>query len=140
MISWGFPISASAWDKRAGLWYFRALNVLERGISLEEELAVFPAGFCRAAGGHFLVGGGFASARVETNLVRGPYHCAYLDHSGDYFKLPDRPTGSAAGAYGLAAGKAYAALLKYLAEHNMKIKLPTLEIYQNSTLTVEMDI
>ncbi|MHB9101491.1 MAG: hypothetical protein ACYC2E_08265, partial [Sulfuricella sp.] len=57
MISRGFPMPASGWDKRAGLWYFRALHVLERDISLEEKLAVFPAGFCCAAGGYFLVGG-----------------------------------------------------------------------------------
>jgi DNA gyrase inhibitor GyrI len=146
--------------------------------------------------------GGFASAKVEENLVRGPYHYAYLEHSGDYAKLPDkqmealralRAQGVAHGAAitlmqgdprtsakamlkaqtgylveagasvreplrladvpvrpviavhlrahpRLATGKAYAALLKYLEGHGMKLKLPTLEIYQNSTLTVEMDI
>ena len=189
-------------DKRSGLWYFRALHLLERGISLEEKLAVFPAGFCCTAGGHFLVGGRLASPGVETNLVRGPYHYAYLEHSGDYVNLPDKQMealralkaqGVAHGAAitlmqhdprstakskltaqtgylveagvsvreplkladvparpvlvvqlrahpRLAAGKVYAALLKYLDEHGMKLKLPTLEIYQNSTLTVEMDI
>lgn len=146
--------------------------------------------------------GGFTSAHVETNQVRGPYHYAYLEHSGDYAKLPDRQLvafrvleaqGVAHGAAitlmqndprttakdkltaqtgylveagvsvreplkladvparsvivvelrahpRLAAGKVYATLLKYLDEHGMKLKLPTVEIYQNSTLTVEMDI
>lgn len=146
--------------------------------------------------------GGFASAKVESNLMRGPYHYAYLEHSGDYAKLPDKQIealrvlqaqGVIHGAAitlmqndprttaqsmlkaqtgylvetgisvreplkladvparpvvvvqlranpRLAAGKVYAALLKYLEENDMKLKLPTLEIYQNSTLTVEMDI
>jgi effector-binding domain-containing protein len=40
----------------------------------------------------------------------------------------------------LAPGKAYGALLKYLQEHGMKFNLPTVEIYQNSELTVEMAV
>lgn len=144
----------------------------------------------------------FASPDIETNQVRGPYHYAYLEHSGDYANLPDKQLealralqaqGVAHGAAitlmegdprtavkssltartgylveagvnareplkladvparpvlvvqlrahpRLAAGKVYAALLKYLGEHNLKLKLPTLEIYQNSTLAVEMEI
>lgn len=39
----------------------------------------------------------------------------------------------------LATGKAYAALLKYLDGHDMKLKLPTLEIYRDSELSIEMD-
>lgn len=40
----------------------------------------------------------------------------------------------------LATGKVYSALLEYLDQHGMKLKLPTVEIYQNSELSVEMDI
>ncbi len=146
--------------------------------------------------------GGFADAHIEENKMRGPYHYAYLEHSGDYAKLPERQLqalrelqaqGIAHGAAvtlmqndprttsrdklaaqtgyllapgvsvreplkvadvparlvlvaqvrahpRLAAGKTYAALLKYLDGRGMKLKLPTLEIYQNNQLSVEMDI
>lgn len=146
--------------------------------------------------------GVFSSPDIETNQVRGPYHYAYLEHSGDYVKLPDKQLealqmlqaqgvahGAAITLMGsdprtaakssltartgylveagvnvreplkladvparsvlvvqlrahprLAAGKVYTALLKYLGEHNLKLKLPTLEIYQNSILAVEMEI
>lgn len=40
----------------------------------------------------------------------------------------------------LAPGKAYAALLEYIEKNHMKFKLPTVEIYQDGVLTVEMDI
>lgn len=40
----------------------------------------------------------------------------------------------------LAPGKAYGALLRYLQEHGMKFNLPTVEIYQNGELTVEMAV
>ena len=40
----------------------------------------------------------------------------------------------------LAPGKVYAALLQYLKEHGMKFNLPTVEIYQNSEMTVEMAV
>ncbi len=39
----------------------------------------------------------------------------------------------------LAPGKAYKALLDYLQAHNMKLTLPTFEIYREGVLTVEMD-
>lgn len=39
----------------------------------------------------------------------------------------------------LATGKNYAALLKYLDGHGMKLKLPTLEIYKDGQLSIEMD-
>lgn len=39
----------------------------------------------------------------------------------------------------LATGKAYAALLKHLDGSGMKLKLPTLEIYRDGELSVEMD-
>jgi hypothetical protein len=38
----------------------------------------------------------------------------------------------------LAPGKAYSALLGYLDDHHMKLKLPTLELYQEGVLTVEV--
>lgn len=38
----------------------------------------------------------------------------------------------------LAPGKAYAALLEYLDEHHMQLKLPTVELYQDGVLTVEV--
>ena len=173
------------------------------GVSrLKKNWLYFLVAFAAPLVGIFWWVGGFASARVETNLVRGPYHYAYLEFSGDYVKLPDKQLealrvlqaqGVARGAAitlmqndprttaksmlkaqtgylveagasvreplkladvparsvivvqlrahpRLAAGKVYATLLKYLNEHDMKLKLPTLEIYQNSTLTVEMDI
>lgn len=146
--------------------------------------------------------GGFASPGIEAGQMRGPYHYAYLEHGGDYAKLPERqlealralqaqgvahgaavtlmqddPRTTARQKLGaqtgylvepgvsvkeplklgdvparqvlvvkvrahprLAAGKAYAALLKYLDERGMKLKLPTLEIYQDNTLTVEMNL
>lgn len=146
--------------------------------------------------------GGFAEVKVETNQMRGPYHFAYLEHTGDYTRLPDsqletlrllkeqgiehgaaltlmlddpRNTSkkklSALTGYvvadgvkvreplkladiparqvivakvrahpRLAPGKDYAALLKYLNEHGMKFKLPTLELYQDNELSVEMDL
>lgn len=40
----------------------------------------------------------------------------------------------------LAPGKAYAALIEYLDEHQMKFNLPTVELYQDGVLTVEMSI
>ncbi len=173
------------------------------GVSrLKKNWLYFLLAFAAPLVGIFWWVGGFSSARVETNQVRGPYHYAYLEHSGDYAKLPDRqlealralqaqgvahgaaitlmqsdPRTTAQGKLTaqtgylvetgvsvreplkladiparpvivvqlrahprLAVGKAYAALLKYLDGHGMKLKLPTLEIYQNSTLTVEMDI
>lgn len=39
----------------------------------------------------------------------------------------------------LAPGKAYSALLDYLKKNNLPFRLPTLEIYQNRELSVEMD-
>lgn len=146
--------------------------------------------------------GVFSSPIVETNLVRGPYHYAYLEHSGDYANLPAKQLealkilqaqGVAHGAAitlmqsdprtvsksslaartgylvdagasvreplkladvaarpvlvvqlrahpRLAAGKVYAALLRYLREQGLALKLPTLEIYQDSILMVEMEI
>lgn len=39
----------------------------------------------------------------------------------------------------LAPGKAYSALLEYLDEHHMKLNLPTVELYQDGVLTVEMN-
>ena len=173
------------------------------GVSrLNKNWLYFLLAFAAPLVGIFWWVGGFASAGIETNLVRGPYHYAYLEHSGDYVKLPDKQLealrvlqaqGVAHGAAitlmqqdprtaaksklkaqtgylveagvsvseplkladvparsvlvaqlrahpRLAAGKVYAALLKYLDERGMKLRLPTLEIYQNSTLTVEMDI
>jgi effector-binding domain-containing protein len=169
---------------------------------LKKNWLYFLLAFAAPLAGIFWWVGGLTSVSVETNLVRGPYHYAYLEHSGDYVNLPDkqmealrqlkaqgiahgaaitlmqhdpRATAKAkltaqtgylveAGASvreplkladiparpvivaqlrahpRLAAGKVYATLLKYLDEHSMKLKLPTLEIYQNSTLTVEMDI
>lgn len=38
----------------------------------------------------------------------------------------------------LAPGKAYSALLDYLDEHQMKLNLPTVELYQDGVLTVEV--
>lgn len=38
----------------------------------------------------------------------------------------------------LAPGKAYSALLEYLDEHHMKLNLPTVELYQDGMLTVEV--
>ncbi|MBZ0104183.1 MAG: AraC family transcriptional regulator [Sulfuricella denitrificans] len=38
----------------------------------------------------------------------------------------------------LAPGKAYSALLDYLDEHHMKLNLPTVELYQDGELTVEV--
>lgn len=146
--------------------------------------------------------GGFASAQIETDQMRGPYHYAYLEHSGDYAKLPERqlaalrtlkeqniahgagiilmmddPRKTAMGKRSahagylvepgvsvkeplklgevparqvllasvrahprLAAGKTYAALLNYLDQRGMKLAVPTVEIYQNNTLTVEMNL
>ena len=40
----------------------------------------------------------------------------------------------------LAPGKAYAALLEYLEEHHLKFNLPTVELYQDGVLTVEMSL
>jgi len=40
----------------------------------------------------------------------------------------------------LAPGKAYAALLEYLEKNHMKFNLPTVEIYQDGVLTVEMTL
>ncbi len=40
----------------------------------------------------------------------------------------------------LAPGKVYHALIKYLAENKLAFHLPTLEIYQNGALTVEMNL
>ncbi len=40
----------------------------------------------------------------------------------------------------IAPGKAYGALLDYLKQRNMKFVLPTLEIYQDRALSVEMDL
>ncbi len=40
----------------------------------------------------------------------------------------------------LAPGRAYAALIGYLEEHRMKFGLPTVELYQDGVLTVEMSI
>lgn len=40
----------------------------------------------------------------------------------------------------LAPGKAYAALIEYLEERQMKFSLPTVELYQDGVLTVEMSI
>jgi hypothetical protein len=38
----------------------------------------------------------------------------------------------------LAPGKAYSAMLDYLDEHHMKLNLPTVELYQDGILTVEV--
>lgn len=40
----------------------------------------------------------------------------------------------------LAPGKAYAALLEYLEEHRLKLNLPTVELYQDGVLSVEMSL
>ncbi|MDA8383222.1 MAG: GyrI-like domain-containing protein [Betaproteobacteria bacterium] len=40
----------------------------------------------------------------------------------------------------LAPSKAYSALLDYLSAHAMKLALPTVELYQHGTLSVEMDV
>jgi hypothetical protein len=40
----------------------------------------------------------------------------------------------------LAPGKAYAALIEYLDERRMKLNLPTVELYQDGVLTVEMSM
>jgi effector-binding domain-containing protein len=40
----------------------------------------------------------------------------------------------------VAPGKAYSALLKYLESQGRKLKLPTVEIYQESGLSVEMEM
>ncbi|HCA27833.1 MAG TPA: AraC family transcriptional regulator [Betaproteobacteria bacterium] len=40
----------------------------------------------------------------------------------------------------LAPGKAYHALIKYLAENKQPFRLPTLEIYQDGVLTIEMNL
>lgn len=40
----------------------------------------------------------------------------------------------------LAPGKAYSALIEYLDEHRMKFNLPTVELYQDGVLSVEMGI
>jgi hypothetical protein len=40
----------------------------------------------------------------------------------------------------LAPGKAYASLLEYLKQHQMKLNLPTLELYQDGVLSVEMNL
>lgn len=40
----------------------------------------------------------------------------------------------------LAPGKAYAALIDYLNEHQMPLKLPTVELYRDGVLSVEMNI
>lgn len=40
----------------------------------------------------------------------------------------------------MAPGKAYTALLKYLDGQGLKLKLPTVEIYRDSDLSVEMDL
>lgn len=189
-------------DKRAGLWYFRALLALEWDGRLKKQWLYFLLAFAVPLVSIFWWVGGFAEVRVEPDQTRGPYHFAYLDHSGDYAKLPERQLealralqaqGIAQGAAvtlmqndprstardklaaqtgylvaadvrvreplkladvaarrvvvaqvrahpRLAAGKVYAALLRYLDEHGMKLKLPTLEIYQNNELSVEMDI
>ena len=169
---------------------------------MKKNWLYFLGAFAAPLVGIFWWVGGFASAKIETNLVRGPYHYAYLEHSGDYATLPERQLealralqaqGIAHGAAitlmqsdpratprknltaqtgylvapdasvreplkqadvparqvmivhlrahpRLAAGKVYAALLKYLAEHGMKLKVPTLEIYQNNEMTVEMEL
>jgi hypothetical protein len=145
--------------------------------------------------------GVFASARIETAQVRGPYHYAYLELEGDYSKIPDKQMealraleaqkishGAAvtlmlndprttvrsklAARVGylvepgvvvreplklaevparpvtlarvrahprIAPGKAYAALLEHLESRGRQLRLPTLEIYRNGELTVEMD-
>lgn len=169
---------------------------------MKKNWLYFLAAFAGPLLGIFWWVGGFASTRIETNQTRGPYHYAYLEHSGDYAKLPDRQLearhaleaqGIAHGAAitllqndprltardkrsaqtgylvepgvavkeplklgdvparrvllasvrahpRLAAGKIYTALLKYLDEHGMKLAVPTVEIYQNNTLTVEMNL
>lgn len=40
----------------------------------------------------------------------------------------------------MAPGKAYSALLSYLDQNHIPFKLPTLEIFQNRVLSVEMDL
>lgn len=169
---------------------------------MKKQWLYFLLAFAVPLAGIFWWVGGFTDVEVETSQMRGPYHFAYLEHSGDYAKLPDRQLEAlrALQAQGivhgaavtlmqndprttakdklaaqtgylvepgvsvreplklgdvparqvlvaqvrahprLAAGKVYAALLKYLDEHGMKLKLPTLEIYQNSELSVEMDM
>lgn len=145
--------------------------------------------------------GAFAGAKVEYG-VRGPYHYAYIDYTGDYSKILDtqdevyqalKAQGIEAGAPValilddprvtaakelraqagylvaqnapvkpplktadiperrvliaqvkahpmLAPSKAYSALLSYLKAQNMTLHLPTFEIYQHRTLTVEMNL
>ena len=168
---------------------------------MKKQWLYFLIAFALPLVGIFWWVGGFASVEIETGQTRGPYHYAYLEHSGDYAKLPDRQLQALQALQGqgiehgaavtlmrndprttsrdklsaqtgylvapgvsvreplkladvparqvvvahvrahprLAAGKVYAALLKYLDQHGMKLKLPTLEIYQNNELTVEMD-
>lgn len=146
--------------------------------------------------------GAFTEVKVETGQMRGPYHFAYAEHSGDYANLPDsqlavlrvlKDQGIEHGAAlslmqddpratsrkkltaltgyvvadgvkvreplklmdiparavivasvrahpRLAPGKVYAALLKYLDERGMKLKVPTLEVYQNNEFSVEMEL
>ncbi|MFN3397029.1 MAG: AraC family transcriptional regulator [Sulfurimicrobium sp.] len=40
----------------------------------------------------------------------------------------------------LAPGKAYAALVDYLDAHHMKLRLPTVELYRDGVLSVEMSL
>lgn len=56
--------------------------------------------------------GGFNPVSIQASVVRGPYSYAYLEHTGDYSKLPDKQTKVARGltAQGIAAGDAITVL------------------------------
>jgi hypothetical protein len=56
--------------------------------------------------------GGFNPVDIREAAMRGPYTYAYLEHSGDYSKLPDRQAkvARALGEQGIAAGLAISVL------------------------------
>lgn len=202
MWRYGGPRRAPSRDKRVRLWYFHGLCKRDGVSVLKKNWLYFLVAFAGPLLAIFWWVGGFASASIETNQMRGPYHYAYLEHSGDYAKLPERqfealralqaqnvahgaaftlmmtdPRATAMGKRSaqtgylveagvsvkeplqlgevparsvlvtsvrahprLAVGKGYAALLRYLDGHGMKLAVPTVEIYQNNTLTIEMNL
>ncbi len=65
--------------------------------------------------------GGFNPVSIDETAVRGPYTYAYLEHSGDYSKLPDKQAKVVGHlkAQGIAAGQAISVLFSNPAEVNV---------------------
>lgn len=77
-----------------------------------QRLAPFLLAFLLPLLGVYAWWGGFNPVRFEPEVLAGPYHYAYLEHRGDYAKLPDKQAkvGRALHVQGVSAGAAITVL------------------------------